>query len=159
MQLFKSRKNQNPPGGSDIGLLGHDTRFEGTIRFSGTLRIDGVVVGDIHSEPGSGSMLVVHQSATVTGNIVSDSVLISGRVEGNITALERVDIFRSGTLKGDVRTGDIMIEGGADFEGYCHMNEQARNTGPNLAADSGANGERRSPPVPPEGPKGQASPG
>jgi len=32
-----------------------------------------------------------------------------------------VEIFRSGTLKGDIYTADIMIEGGAEFQGYCHM--------------------------------------
>lgn len=105
-------------------MLGSDTRFEGAIRFTGTLRIDGIVVGDILSEPGSGTVLVVNKHAVVNGDIVSDSVLVSGRVEGNITALERVEIFRAGYLKGDVRTADIMIEGGAEFEGYCHMQDQ-----------------------------------
>lgn len=105
-------------------MLGTDTRFEGAIRFTGTLRIDGIVVGDILSEPGSGTVLVVNKDAVVNGDIVSDSVLVSGRVEGNINALERVEIFRAGYLKGDVRTADIMIEGGAEFEGYCHMQDQ-----------------------------------
>ncbi|MEE8433569.1 MAG: polymer-forming cytoskeletal protein [bacterium] len=122
--MFGNRKNGKPNGAKDIGLLGTDTRFEGAIRFTGTLRIDGIVVGDILSEPGSGSVLVVNKRAVVNGNIVSDSVLVSGRVEGNINALERVEIFRAGFLKGDVRTADIMIEGGAEFEGYCHMQDR-----------------------------------
>lgn len=105
----------------DIGLLGIDTRFQGKIRFMGTLRIDGVVEGSITSEPGSGSVLIVNQQASVNGDIVSDSVLISGKVEGNVHARERVEIYRSGYLKGDVFTGGIMIEGGAEFEGNCHM--------------------------------------
>ena len=122
--MFGNRRNGKPNGAKDIGLLGTDSRFEGAIRFTGTLRIDGIVVGDILSEPGSGSMLVVNKKALVNGNIVSDSVLISGRVEGNINARERVEIFRGGFLKGDVHTADIMIEGGAEFEGYCHMQDQ-----------------------------------
>jgi cytoskeletal protein CcmA (bactofilin family) len=109
------------PTNKDIGLLGIDTKFEGTIRFAGTLRIDGTVVGSIRSEAGTGSVLIINQQATVTGDIVSDSVLISGRVEGDVHASERVEIFRSGLLKGDVYTADIMIEGGAEFQGYCHM--------------------------------------
>lgn len=122
--MFGNRKNGKPDGANDIGLLGTDSHFEGAIRFTGTLRIDGTVVGDILSEPGSGSVLVVNKHAVVNGNIVSDSVLVSGRIEGNITALERVEIFRAGFLKGDVRTADIMIEGGAEFEGYCHMQDR-----------------------------------
>jgi cytoskeletal protein CcmA (bactofilin family) len=121
--LFGRSRTETPQHDHDIGLLGTDTKFEGTIRFNGTLRIDGRVVGNISSEPGSGSVLIINQQATVTGDIVSDSVLISGRVEGNVHARERVEIFRSGLLKGDVYTGDIMIEGGAEFQGYCHMSD------------------------------------
>ena len=102
-------------------MLGLDTRFKGNIRFSGTLRLDGVVDGNISSVEGSGSKLIVNQDAVVNGNITSDSVLISGRVRGNIKAMERVEIFRPGSLKGDVYTGDIMIEGGSEFEGNCCM--------------------------------------
>jgi cytoskeletal protein CcmA (bactofilin family) len=117
------RKHEDTPAetAKDIGLLGIDTRFEGSIRFAGTLRIDGAVVGNITSEPGSGSVLIVNQQATVQGDIVSDSVLISGHVEGTVRARGHVEIFRSGVLKGDVHTSGLMIEGGAEFQGHCHM--------------------------------------
>ncbi len=126
--MFGRRKNANGRPTSEIGLLGQDTCFEGQIRFAGTLRIDGTVVGDIVSEEGSGSMLVVNQQASVQGNITADAVLISGKVEGDVVAAERVEIFRSGHLKGDVYTGDIMIEGGAEFEGFCHMSGPKTDT-------------------------------
>lgn len=120
--MFKRKTSaQSTPGARDIGLLGHDTRFEGTVRFTGTLRIDGTVMGNIVSQPGTGSVLVINKHASVTGDIVSDSVLISGHVHGEVRAKERVEIFRSGYLKGDVYTSDVMIEAGAAFEGYCHM--------------------------------------
>ncbi|HKJ00656.1 MAG TPA: polymer-forming cytoskeletal protein [bacterium] len=119
--MFGRGRTETPQPEKDIGLLGTDTKFEGAIRFRGTLRIDGTVVGNIAAEPGSGSVLIINQQATVTGDIVSDSVLISGRVEGNVHASERVEIFRSGLLRGDVFTADLMIEGGAEFHGYCHM--------------------------------------
>ncbi len=102
-------------------MLGIDTTFKGDIRFKGTLRIDGSVQGTIISDEGSGSVLVINQQAFVEGNIISDTVLISGKVSGNIKAVERVEIFRSGSLKGDIYTNDVMIEGGADFEGHCRM--------------------------------------
>ncbi|MCH9045838.1 MAG: polymer-forming cytoskeletal protein [SAR324 cluster bacterium] len=125
--MFGRNKNDTSAASKDIGLLGIDTHFEGSIRFTGTLRIDGVVKGDIISEPGSGSILIINQQATVTGNIVSDSVLISGKVEGNLRAPQRVEIFRSGYVKGDIYTGGIMIEGGAEFDGYCHMMDGERD--------------------------------
>jgi cytoskeletal protein CcmA (bactofilin family) len=122
----------------DIGLLGTDTRFEGSIRFAGTLRIDGAVVGNITSEPGSGSVLIVNQQATVQGDIVSDSVLISGHVEGTVRARGHVEIFRSGLLKGDVYTSGLMIEGGAEFQGYCHMDNGQPAPAPGTAGPARA---------------------
>jgi cytoskeletal protein CcmA (bactofilin family) len=110
-----------PPAAQDIGLLGLDTQYQGDVRFRGRLTVDGTVTGHISSPEGSGATLVVNQSAVVTGDIVADSVLISGKVTGNIKAKERVEIFSAGLLKGDVHTGDIMIEGGAEFQGFCHM--------------------------------------
>ena len=126
--MFGRTRNDKGTPNRDIGLLGVDTRFEGTIRLTGTLRIDGAVTGNIESVPGSGSMLIINQEATVHGDIVSDSVLISGRVEGSIHARDRVEIFRSGFLRGDVVTTDIMIEGGAEFQGNCHMSNGAAAT-------------------------------
>ena len=117
----KKRRTRSFPDSPEIGLLGAGTRFAGTIRFRGTLRLDGEVVGDIHSVQGSGSILVINREAKVRGTIVSDAVMISGRVHGDIIAQERVEIFRNGAVKGDIYTNEIMIEGGAEFQGRCRM--------------------------------------
>ena len=120
--MFKSKEVVPAAGDStEVGLLGVDSRFEGLLRFRGTLRIDGTVEGTILSEGGSGSVLIVNQNAVVRANIVSDAVLISGTVDGNICAQERVEIFRAGVLRGDIYTNNVMIEGGAQFQGRCHM--------------------------------------
>ncbi|MFI5399561.1 MAG: polymer-forming cytoskeletal protein [SAR324 cluster bacterium] len=109
----------------DIGVLGLDSRVRGQIEFQGALTVDGTVSGDVRSPEGSGAMLIVGQSATIQGDIVSDSVLISGRVSGNVKARQRVEIFGTGILHGDIETGDIMIQGGAEFQGRCQMLKQA----------------------------------
>jgi cytoskeletal protein CcmA (bactofilin family) len=120
--LFGKKKGTDTaPASPEIGLLGAGTRFEGRIRFRGTLRLDGSVRGDIRSEQGSGSVLVINRNAAVVGSVVSDSVLISGRLEGDVVAQQSVEIFRDGRLTGDIYTGAIMIESGAEFQGGCHM--------------------------------------
>jgi cytoskeletal protein CcmA (bactofilin family) len=109
----------------EIGVLGLDSRVQGHVKFEGTLTVDGTVTGDLRAPEGSGAMLVVGQSATIVGDIVSDSVLIGGRVTGSVKAKERVEIFGTGVLHGDIETGDIMIQGGAEFQGNCHMLKDA----------------------------------
>jgi cytoskeletal protein CcmA (bactofilin family) len=160
--LFRKTTTESPPPvpGQDIGLLGLDTGFKGAVHFRGTLTVDGSVMGDVTSPEGSGATLVVNQNATVTGDIVADSVLISGKVTGNIKAKERVEIFSAGRVKGDVHTGDIMIEGGAEFQGFCHMlREQPKPRG--TAADGDAkhsgNGATEAPAPAEEGKKSRAA--
>lgn len=110
-----------PPAARDIGVLGLDTRVKGNMTFRGMLTLDGTITGHIRAPEGSGAVLVVGENATVTGDIVSDSVLISGRVTGSVKARDRVEIFGTGVLHGDIETGDIMIQGGAEFQGRCQM--------------------------------------
>ena len=120
--MFGKKKNsETAPSSPEIGLLGVGTRFEGKIRFRGTLRLDGLVRGTIHAEPGGGAILMINRTAAVIGSVVADSVLISGHVEGDVIAQQRVEIYRNGILKGDIYTGEIMIEGGAELQGACHM--------------------------------------
>jgi cytoskeletal protein CcmA (bactofilin family) len=106
---------------NEIGLLGLDSRFKGEVRFVGTLTLDGSISGTVTAPEGSGAVLIVNAQAAVDGDITADSVLISGKITGNIKARERVEIFATGTLHGDIETADIMIEGGAEFQGRCHM--------------------------------------
>ncbi len=146
----KKTRSNHGANAKEFGLLGLDTHFKGNIRFRGTLRLDGEVEGGIASEEGSGSMLIVNQHAVVTGNIVSDSVLISGKVRGNVKAAERVELYRSGSLKGDVHTGDFMIEGGAEFEGNCVMAK-------NHNSEQRSKGAKSAPPEPAAEPGGQAA--
>jgi cytoskeletal protein CcmA (bactofilin family) len=121
---MKQQPEADAPATNEMSLLGPDSAFSGTVRFAGTLRVDGRIQGDIVSPAGSGSILIVNAAAVVHGNIVSDSVLISGEVRGDIQARDRVEIFRSGSLVGDIHTSDIMIEGGASFQGQCHMQRE-----------------------------------
>ncbi len=60
--MFDRKRTLAPePASPEIGLLGAGTRFAGTIRFKGTLRLDGDVQGDIFSDQGSGSTLVINR--------------------------------------------------------------------------------------------------
>lgn len=120
----------------EIGLLGLDTRYTGQIHFEGTLTVDGAVEGDVLSPEGSGATLIVNRHASIRGDVVADSVLISGQVTGTLKAKERVEIFSTGRLTGDVHTGDIMVEAGAEFQGFCHMLRPQ----PPLRPEGGADG-------------------
>ncbi len=145
--LHRERKTAVPrpaPVSRDIGVLGLDSRVKGNVKFQGTLTVDGTISGHVRAPEGAGAVLVIGQHATVAGNIVSDSVVISGRVTGNVKAGERLEIFGTGVLIGDVETGAIMIQGGAEFQGRCQMIKQppAQHASPESANPAPAQAPR-----------------
>ena len=99
-----------------LSFLGADVEIQGTILFLHNLRIDGSLNGDVISENGR---LVVGRTAEVNGNIQAADVTVMGRVNGNITALERVDAFPPATISGDIKSPVIGLEKGVAITGKC----------------------------------------
>jgi cytoskeletal protein CcmA (bactofilin family) len=112
------------------GLLGVGSRFEGEVRFEGTLRIDGTLCGRIVCKNDEPSTVIISEMAEVEAEIIADNVIISGKVSGNIHAIERVEIHNPGRLEGTVYTCDMMIGDGALFQGECimirHLNQEEK---------------------------------
>ncbi len=103
------------------GLLGVGSRFEGDILFEGTLRVDGQIFGRIHCKNNKPSTVIISELAVVEGTIVADTVIISGKMLGNVRAIEKIEIHAPGKLEGNVFTCDLMIDDGALFQGECVM--------------------------------------
>jgi cytoskeletal protein CcmA (bactofilin family) len=53
----------------------------------------------------------------VAANINAREIVVLGKVRGNLTASDRVDIRSDGSLTGDVVAARISIEDGAFFKG------------------------------------------
>jgi len=120
MWARKEQVVQTEPDYENFTLLAKDVDFKGVVNFDGTVRIDGRVEGEIHTT----GTLIVGEHAVIKG-IVSAAVLMnSGRINGTITAVERIQILKPGVLVGDIRTPSIAIEEGSHFHGMCDMGMQ-----------------------------------
>jgi cytoskeletal protein CcmA (bactofilin family) len=53
----------------------------------------------------------------VTASITAREIVVLGKVKGNVSATDRVDIRAEGALTGDVAAARISIEDGAFFKG------------------------------------------
>ena len=82
-------KKKQPPIKS---LIAQGSCIEGNLKFTDGLRIDGEVIGDICANDGSSSILVISETATVTGRIFADHVIINGRVMGPVHASELLEL-------------------------------------------------------------------
>jgi cytoskeletal protein CcmA (bactofilin family) len=81
-------------GEGDLELAG---KFEGVINVRGT-----VVVAD---------------RAEVDADITASTIVVGGRVRGNLSAAGRVEILPQGVLTGNLRTGSFAAADGASVKG------------------------------------------
>jgi cytoskeletal protein CcmA (bactofilin family) len=109
---------QSDGPGPLVALLGEGARFEGKLYFEGNLRIEGDFRGQIQS-PGT---LVVGPGATVTADIEVGLLIVQGgQIEGNVSALEGIEVYAPSRVVGSLRAPEVSIERGARFEGSCTM--------------------------------------
>jgi cytoskeletal protein CcmA (bactofilin family) len=109
---------QNKKKDEDLkAFLGKGAEFTGKLIFKGTVRIDGNFDGEIFGD----GTLVIGEGAYTEANITVDSALISGKVCGQITVRERIEIYPPGHVFGNINTPTLVIKEGGIFEGKSHM--------------------------------------
>ena len=101
-------------GGGEQATIGKGLFVKGEINGSESLFVDGKVEGSI-SLPGN--RVTVGRNGQVAASITAREIVILGKVRGNISASDRVDIRAEGALTGDVTAARISIEDGAFFKG------------------------------------------
>jgi len=99
-------------------VLNEDVEFKGTLRFSGELTFDGKLEGDIQSE----GTLNLGDNAVIKGNIAVNTVVVRGKITGNVTARDKIDIKSRTELFGDIRAARLVMEEGVIFVGQTEVN-------------------------------------
>lgn len=108
-------------------IIGASTTVEGTLRSSGNVNISGTVDGNVEVE----GRTMVMAGGVVEGEVSTTSAEIAGTVRGQVQVKERLVLKASAVIEGDIRTGKLVVEDGATFNGQCQM-------GPVAGASSGA---------------------
>ena len=99
---------------ADQATIGKSLVIKGEVTGSESLYIDGRVEGSINL---AGNRVTVGRNGVVAANINAREIVVLGKVRGNLTATDRVDIRNEGSLTGDVVAQRISIEDGAFFKG------------------------------------------
>ncbi len=106
--------------------LGEDTQFKGTLKFKNTLKIEGSFEGDISTD----GHLVIGKTGRVKAEIKAGSTIVEGKVNGNITAKEVVELRSTAELFGDIQAAKLKIEEGVVFVGKADVQPtERRSTG------------------------------
>jgi cytoskeletal protein CcmA (bactofilin family) len=107
-------------GSSSAGYLDQGTKISGKLRFEGPARIDGNIDGEI-----DGKEITIGESAAVTAQIRADSIVVHGKVKGEITATQRIEIHPTAKIIGNITAPKLIIHEGAIFEGQCSMGQES----------------------------------
>jgi len=114
--------------GGDQATIGKGLFIKGEITGSESLCIDGKVEGNINLP---GSRVTVGRNGQVAANINAREIVVLGKVRGNVSASDRVDIRAEGSLSGDVTVARISIEDGAYFKGGIDIRKpEAKQSSP-----------------------------
>jgi len=108
----------NTSNNNSKNVLNSDVELKGTLKFAGELTFDGKLDGDISSD----GSLQLGDNAVVKGNINANSVVVRGKVNGNVMAKEKIDIKTKTELFGDIRAPKLVIEEGVTFVGKTEVN-------------------------------------
>jgi cytoskeletal protein CcmA (bactofilin family) len=98
-------------------IIGTGTMIEGIISSRENVCVEGVFKGKIMSD----ACIIIGETGKVEADITADTVLMSGEVHGNIVAKTKLEITSRGKLRGNIKTGSLIIAEGVLFEGNCQM--------------------------------------
>ena len=102
--------------------LANDVEIKGSIKFANEFTFDGKLEGEITSNDG---ILTVGESGDVHGEVKAKSVIVMGKVHGNITVAERCELKSKCVLQGDLKASRLTIEEGATFIGKSEVTSGA----------------------------------
>ena len=97
-----------------MGTIGPSVLIRGELSATDDLTIEGQVEGKIALH---GNALTIGPSARIEAQVVAKVVNVSGKVEGDITAIEAINILDTATVNGALSAPCVGIEEGASFRG------------------------------------------
>lgn len=124
MPVFTRSRNEELPTEAtklSAATLGADVEFKGSLGFKERLCVNGKFEGDLFSD---GGLLVVGRDAEVKAEIKVGNIVAEGKVYGNITTNDKVELRAPAQVFGDIEAARLSIEEGVIFVGNANVNPE-----------------------------------
>ena len=123
--FFRKRKKDRNESDEEVSVdafinLPTKTTITGDLRAERAVRIDCDFKGNVITT----ERVVISKEGQIEGNVKCSSALISGRVKGNIVALESLNLKVPAHIKGNILTKNIYIEPGVVIDGVYKIIEE-----------------------------------
>ena len=102
-------------------VIGSGSRVVGELFADEEIVVEGRFEGKIHGERG----VLVGQAGDVEGDVEGKSVVVSGKVRGQVAAGERAELTGTAVVEGGVQAPKIIIAEGAVLQGKVAMSAPA----------------------------------
>ena len=118
-----------------VACISQGIKIRGEVHGSEDLFIDGHVEGKL--ELGNAS-LTVGPNGSVKADVNAREVIVRGRIEGKITGREKVQLWSTGHVTGEVQTERLAIEEGGTLRGKVEAGKSQAKPVEARAAAAGA---------------------
>ena len=106
-------------------LIGQSIEVDGDLNFNGGLHLDGKIKGNVTSENGSNSVLVVSEQGQISGDVNVPYAVINGTIKGNVYASEKLELSNKACITGNVHYNVLEMASGASVNGnMLHKNNE-----------------------------------
>lgn len=106
-------------------VLSTDVEIKGSLSFEEVLSFDGKLEGEISSK----GVLTIGPNAIVKGEIKTQSVIIRGTVEGNVTVTDRCELRGNAKLHGDLSASSLVMEENVTMIGQINVSPAESEAG------------------------------
>jgi len=124
-----------PVSSRAVACISQGIKIKGEVHGSEDLFIDGHVEGKL--EIGDAS-LTVGPNGTVKADVTAREVIVRGRIEGKISGREKVQLWSTGHVTGEVQTERLSIEEGGTLRGKVEAGKAQAKPAEVRAASAGA---------------------
>lgn len=107
-------KKKQPPIKS---LVAHGCQMKGNFSFDDGFRLDGELIGNIFGADNKPSILVISETAHITGEIHADHIIINGQIDGPVYARVMLELQPKARITGDVTYKLLEMHQGAIVSG------------------------------------------
>ena len=98
-------------------LIGQGTEINGDLVYAGGLHVDGRINGNVVAEEGSSSILILSEFGHIEGEVKVPSIVINGKIVGDVHGSTRVELAPKSRVKGSVYYNLIEMAIGAEVNG------------------------------------------
>ena len=118
-EIEKATANGNGKA-EELTTLAAGDSLQGRLTMKGNGHLLGTFSGEVDCE----GELLIGADASVSANIRTRNIVISGFVRGNIQAAGRLKITSSGRLEGDARVGSLVVQEGGVHHGAIRVHPE-----------------------------------